>query len=184
LAVALSLAAATRPATALLEWSHSGTGEPIVSPWPTDGYDRLPTLWFSANVSGANSRAELELLSKYDLAIISWGQEMPGGSGKITRDSERAQAAAASAARRYLDSVGNNSTVLGVYRQIQIALGLFNVSHTAALDPKKRSFWLHQQDNASNICGMEPSEGDKRSQWGTYDPFWCITTQNTAPTPG
>ena len=179
LLAALSLLA--RPATALLEWSHSRTGERIFSPWPMHGYDRLPTLWFSANVSGPNSKAELELLAKYDLAIVSWGQQMPGGSGKITRDSELAQAEAASAARRYLDSVGNNSTVLGVYRQIQIALGLFNASHAAALDPEKRSFWLHQLDNASNICGMEPSEGDKRSQWGTYDPFWCAGAPKALP---
>eukprot|EP01043_Picozoa_sp_COSAG02_P072454 COSAG02_NODE_13663_length_1365_cov_2.498420_2_plen_217_part_00 len=175
-AAATAAAAAARPVQGQgqgqLEWTHSVTGERIVSPWPTNGYDTLPTLWFSANVSGPNSLAELQLLSKYDVAIVSWGQEMPGGSGKITRDSEVAQAAAAHAARQYLDSVGNNSTVLGVYRQIQIALGLFNVSHVAALDPEKRSFWLHQLDNASNICGMEPLQGDKPSQWGTYDPFW------------
>ena len=57
-------------------------------------------------------------------------------------------------------------------RQIQIALGLFNVSHQAALDPSKRGYWLHQIGNRSNVCGMTPSMGDRPSQWGTFDPYW------------
>jgi hypothetical protein len=146
-------------------------------PWPSDGYDKLNTVWFSANATGANSAATLELIAQHDLAIVSWGQAMPSEPGRIIRDSEKAQAEAATAARSYLDSVHNNVTLLGVYRQIQIALGLFYFSHTAALDPAKASFWLHQLDNVSNICGMEPSEGDKKSGWGTYDPFWNFTDQ-------
>jgi hypothetical protein len=154
------------------------SGRRISSPWPSDGYDRLPTVWFSANATGPNSREMLDLIAKHDLAIVSWGQAMSSEPGRITRDSEKAQAEAATAVRSYLDSVGNNVTVLGVYRQIQIALGLFNVSHEAALEPANANFWLHQLDNASNICGMEPSEGDKRSMWGTLDPFWNFTDQS------
>ena len=110
-------------------------------PWPPDGYDRLPTLWFGANQSGPNDLQTLELIGRHSLAIVSWGQGIqPGGS----RDEEKAEATAAVAIRSYLDSIGNNGTVLGVYRQIQIALGLFNVSHMAALTPANRNFWLHQ----------------------------------------
>ena len=110
-------------------------------PWPSDGYERLPTLWFGANESGPNDLATLELIGRHSLAVVSWGQGIrPHGS----RDEEKAEATAAAAMRRYLDSVGNNSTVLGVYRQIQIALGLFNVSHDASLDPANKNFWLHQ----------------------------------------
>ena len=98
------------------------SGRRVSSPWPSDGYDRLPTVWFSANATGPNSREMLDLIAKHDLAIVSWGQAMSSEPGRITRDSEKAQAEAATAVRSYLDSVGNNVTVLGVYRQIQIAV--------------------------------------------------------------
>jgi hypothetical protein len=163
------------PVTALLASTSLLLSPAALLPWPSHGYDKLNTVWFSANASGPNSQATLELIARHDLAIISWGQAMPSEPGKIIRDSEKAQAEAAAAARSYLDSVHNNRTLLGVYRQIQIALGLFNVSHSAALDPSKASFWLHQLDNASNICGMEPSEGDRPSMWGTFDPYWNFT---------
>jgi hypothetical protein len=167
-------AAATAVALLVAHPSAGAGGEPPPLPWPSHGYEKLPVVWFSANASGPNSLAELQLVAEHDLAIMSWGQAMPSEPGRIIRDSEKAQAEAAAAARSYLDSVGNNVTVIGVYRQIQIALGLFNVTHAAALDPAKKSFWLHQLDNASNVCGMEPSEGDKKSMWGTFDPFWCV----------
>lgn len=141
-------------------------------PWPTTGYDKLPTLWFGANESGANDAATLQLIARHSLAVMSWGQDI---KPMASRDEEKAEAAASAAARKYLNSIDNNTTILGVYRQIQIALGLFNISHDASVDLRNRNFWLHQVGNASNICGMTPSMGDKPSQWGTWDPYWNFT---------
>jgi hypothetical protein len=158
----------------LLATAAASSGQSMSSQWPTNGYDTLPTLWFGANESGPNDQQTLELIGRHSLAIISWGQAIkPHGS----RDAEQSEAEAAMQARGYLDSVGNNNTVIGVYRQIQIALGLFNISHSASLDPANAHFWLHQVDNASNICGMTPSMGDKPSPWGTWDPYWNFTNQ-------
>lgn len=139
------------------------------SPWPVNGFDKLPTLWFGANLTGPNNHATLQLIAKHSVAIISWGQS---SRAHASRDEEASELAAAKAARAFIDSTGsptNVTTVLGVYRQIQIALGLFNISHIASLDlDETRSYWLHQADNVSNICGMQPSEGDKKSQWSEY----------------
>ena len=79
--------------------------------WPTDGYSKLPTLWFGANTSGPNDAATLELIGRHSLSIVSWGQSIrPDAS----RDAERAEAVASAAARAFLDSANNTDTILAV----------------------------------------------------------------------
>lgn len=136
------------------------SGWRVSSPWPTDGFDRLPTLWFGANETGLDSQDTLAMLGRHAVSGYAWQQGITTHGG---RHSEVAQAEAAIHARDYLDSVGNDRTVLFVYRQLQIALSLFDVTRTAAANPANNHIWMHDVGNESNICRTN-------QPWGTSDP--------------
>ena len=136
--------------------------------WPSNGCEQLPVLWFGANATGLQDPQQLELIARHALAIVSWGQ---GIKLHNNQHAEAALAEASAQARAYLDDVGkatNATTVLGVYRQIQVALSLFDVSRNAAANPANDHFWLHQKDNSSNIFRA-------KQPWGTADPLWNFT---------
>lgn len=142
-------------------------GARIASPWPTNGYDKLPALWFGANETGLDSADTLALVGKHALSGYGWQQ---GIQTHGNRHSEIAQAEAATHARDYLDSVGNINTTLFVYRQIQKALGLFDVPRAAADNQNNAQYWLHDENDPSVICGTKAT-GQKPAGWGTYDPY-------------
>lgn len=121
-----------------------------------------------ANETGLDSSPTLELLGRHSLSGYGWQQ---GIQTHGNRHSEVAQAEAATHARDYLDAVGNRNTTLFVYRQIQIALGLFDIPRAAAENPDNDRFWLHGRDanNQSVVCR------DNRASWGTEDPYWNFT---------
>lgn len=138
-------------------------GQRVISPWPTDGYDSLQTLWFGANETGLDLKSTLQVVSKHSLAGYSW---MQGLQTHSKEHSELAQAVAAQHARDYLDGVGNSHTTLFVYRQVQIALGLFDITRDAASNPDNNHFWLHAENDSSVICY------NKGIGSAPLDPYW------------
>ena len=110
--LALGIVFCSQPAVSTtVRGSDSGSGSGSGLRWPTDGYSKLPTLWFGANTSGPNDAATLELIGRHSLSIVSWGQSIrPDAS----RDAERAEVVASAAARAFLDSANNTDTILAV----------------------------------------------------------------------
>jgi hypothetical protein len=49
-----------------------------------------------------------------------------------------------------MNDVNNTKTTLFVYRQVQVALGLSDVSRQASETPDKADFLLHKEGNSSN----------------------------------
>ena len=79
----------------------------------------------------------------------------------------RGDAAGSSAvthARDYMDTVGNDATVLFQYRQIQVALRLFSQDALAAASPSNDGFWISNSTTGQVCTAHQP--------WGTDDPFW------------
>eukprot|EP01116_Phalansterium_solitarium_P013693 TRINITY_DN31098_c0_g1_i1.p1 TRINITY_DN31098_c0_g1~~TRINITY_DN31098_c0_g1_i1.p1 ORF type:complete len:426 (+),score=102.24 TRINITY_DN31098_c0_g1_i1:301-1578(+) len=129
--------------------------------WPVSGWGvPLPAMWFGANTSGFDSPETLALLSRHAVAGFGWQQGPTAvGLGEVNL------ARAAMHARDYFDSVNNTHTLLFVYRQIQVALRLFEENALAADNPENDMFWYHDAANASNVCTVPQA-------WGTADPYW------------
>jgi hypothetical protein len=137
---------------------------PSLLPW-----GKPKVFWFGANASGLDSEETLALLARHAVAGYGWQTGHPGGGTVGT--GEMLQAAAATHLADYLDAVGNNSTQIFEYRQIQVALRLFAAAALAADDPKNDAFWLHSAEGALCLAGQP---------WGTSDPYWNFSTPEAA----
>jgi hypothetical protein len=82
------------------------------------------------------------------------------------------QASAATHLLDYLEEVGNNSTQIFEYRQIQVALRLFSMCALAADDPTKDDFWLHDPSTGELCLAGQP--------WGSSDPYWNFSNPGAA----
>jgi hypothetical protein len=145
-------------------------------PWPVqDGYDRLPVMWFGANTSGLDSQATLELIARHRVGGYGWQQ----GTGTLQPKDNlgRGEVHLSMAATHLTDylsrttanaSSNSNSTLVFVYRQIQVALGLFATGLAAASDPANEAAWLHNPASGARCAANQP--------WGTADPLWNFSS--------
>lgn len=130
---------------------------PSLLPW-----GKPKVFWFGANASGLDSEDTLALLARHAVAGYGWQTGHQGGGTPGV--GEELQAAAATHLSDYLDAVGNNSTAIFEYRQIQVALRLFAQCAMAADDATKDAFWLHDAKTGELCLAGQP--------WGTADPYW------------
>ena len=152
--------------------------EPLV--WPiSNGFERLPVMWFGANVSGLDSAATLALIARHSIGVYGWQQGTGGlAPGQNLGDGDAYLSSAATHLSDYLDTlpsqVGANRTLVGVYRQIQVALRLFAAPRAAADSPAAASFWMRSGSSA----GGEVCVADQ--PWGTSDPYWNFSAPGAA----
>ena len=116
--------------------------------------------WFGANATGLDSPDTLALLARHAVAGYGWQTGHTGGGSVGVGEELQAQAAAH--AVDYFDQVGNNSTMIFEYRQIQVALRLFAMCALAADNPQNNGFWM--TDAQGSICTAG-------QPWGTSDPY-------------
>lgn len=142
--------------------------------WPiNDGFDKLPVMWFGANTSGLDSEETLALISRHRVGGYGWQQ----GTGSLNPDDNLGRGevhlvAAATHLNDYLQQQGVNSTLVFVYRQIQVALRLFATAQTAADNKDNDDFWLHDPASGRLCLAGQP--------WGTSDPFWNFSNPRAA----
>ena len=118
--------------------------------------------WFGANSSGLDSDATLALMARHAVAGYGWQQGHTGG-GRVGRE-EALLAAAATHARDYFARADvNASTVLFVYRQVQVCCQMFAQCAIANSASECASFWL--TDSAAQRCVTS-------QPWGTQDAIW------------
>ena len=150
---------------------------PAPVPWPVqDGYDRLPVMWFGANSSGLDSQDTLALIARHRVGGYGWQQ----GTGTLQPQDNlgRGEVHLSMAATHLTDYLAalpgrnSNSTLVFVYRQIQVALGLFETGLSAARDPANEAFWLHDPATGARCAARQP--------WGTADPFWNFSAPAAA----
>jgi hypothetical protein len=136
--------------------------------WPvSDGFNKLPVMWFGSNVSGLDAHDTLALIARHRVGVYGWQQ----GTGALVPGQNLGEgdvflAEAATHLSDYLDEVGAaglNRTLVGVYRQVQVALRLFAAPRAAADNSANTDFWM--RDNDGVICAVA-------QPWGTTDPFW------------
>ena len=138
--------------------------------WPpaVKGFQgKIQAFWFGANASGLDSPETLELLARHAVAGYGWQQGHTGG-GRVGRG-EALLAAAATHARDYFDTLpaGAPAPALFIYRQVQVALGLFAQTALAS----DESFFLH--DASGRLCtAAQP--------WGTQDMYWNFSSAGAA----
>ena len=137
---------------------------PSLLPW-----GKPKVFWFGANSSGLDSEPQLALEARHAVAGNGWQTGHPGG-GTVGLG-EMWQAAASTHLADYLDAVGNNSTMVFQYRQVQVALRLFGINAIAADDASKADFWLHDESGVLCLAGQP---------WGTQDPYWNFSSAAAA----
>ena len=123
-------------------------------------------MWFGANATGLDSEATLALIARH--AVGGYGWQQGTGSldpGKNLGRGEVYLAEAATHLRDYLTAANNNSTLVFVYRQIQVALRLFAAPRAAADSPAYDDLWLRPGGPTASRC-------EAAQPWGTSDPFW------------
>jgi len=144
---------------------------PYSLPWipATKGYtSRIKTMWFGANSSGLDNPDTLELIAAHDVGIYGWQTGHPGGG--VVGMGEEYQSSASTHLLDYLQSINNpNQTVIGQYRQIQVALRLFAQCALAADNPDLSGYFIHDSNNNECLAGQP---------WGTSDPFWDFTNSS------
>ena len=145
-----------------------------VSPpaWPiTDGFERLPTLWFGANASGLDSAATLALIGRHSMGVYGWQQgSSTFAPGQGLGAGDALLAAAATHLGDYIAAAGG-TTLVGVYRQVMIALQLFAGAHAAARDGGDADFWVRDGNGSTCVFGMP---------WGSLDPVWNFSVAAAA----
>ena len=156
------------------------TQPPVPLVWPiSNGFERLPVMWFGANVSGLDNAATLALIAKHGIGVYGWQQ----GTGALVPgqnlgDGDAYLSSAATHLSDYLDTLpsqaGANRTLVGVYRQIQVALRLFAAPRAAADSPAAAAFWMRSGGAAEGeVCvAGQP--------WGTSDPFFNFSVPAAA----
>ena len=160
--------------------SGQKTQPPVPLVWPiSNGFERLPVMWFGANVSGLDNAATLALIARHSIGVYGWQQ----GTGALVPgqnlgDGDAYLSSAATHLSDYLDALpsqaGANRTLVGVYRQIQVALRLFAAPRAAADSPAADAFWMRSGGAADGgVCvAGQP--------WGTSDPFFNFSVPAAA----
>ena len=158
------------------------SGQKIIPPppltWPiTNGFISLPTMWFGANSSGLDNSNTLALISKHRIGTYGW-QQNTGAliPGQNLGDGDVYLAEAATHLSDYLNSISGqsspNRTLVGIYRQIQVALRLFAAPRAAADNAAFESFWMKDTTTGAACVAGQP--------WGTSDPFWNFSVSEAA----
>ena len=133
---------------------------PLAAGWT----GRVKSMWFGANASGLDSDETLALMARHAVAGYGWQQGHEGG-GRVGRE-EVLLAAAATHARDYFARADvNASTVLFVYRQVQVCCSMFAQCLYANAAPETASFWLTDANDPSKRCTTS-------QPWGTQDAIW------------
>lgn len=156
------------------------TAPPTPLVWPVqDGFERLPTMWFGANTSGLDSAATLALIARHRVGTYGWQQ----GTGLLLPgqnlgDGDAYLSSAATHLADFLDAqpgqAGASRTLVGIYRQIQVALRLFAAPRAAADNPAMSSFWMRDGGAAGGaVCELA-------QPWGTADPLWNFSVAAAA----
>jgi hypothetical protein len=144
--------------------------------WPfSNGFAKLQTMWFGANSSGLDNQDTLALISKHNIGMYGWQQGTRDlQPGQNLGDGDAYLSAAGTHLSDYLSlQPGQNSpnrTLVGVYRQIQVALRLFAAPRAAADNAAMEAFWMKDSSTGVTCVAGQP--------WGTLDPFWNFS--NTA----
>jgi hypothetical protein len=153
---------------------------PVPLVWPvSDGFARLPLMWFGANVSGLDRADTLALIARHRVGVYGWQQGTGAlAPGSNLGDGDAYLAAAATHLSDYLDAlpsqVGANRTLVGVYRQIQVALRLFAAPRAAADNAACDSFWMRSGGAADGaVCTVA-------QPWGTADPYFNFSAAEAA----
>jgi len=149
------------------------SGQKVTAPsmWPIqNGFDAFPIMWFGANTSGLDSVETLELISKHRVGGYGW-QQGTGDLSKTVGLGETHLVSAATHLRDYLSSKELNNTLVFVYRQIQVALRLFETCKSVADNPNNEHMWLHDPTTGKLCLAGQP--------WHTSDPYWNFTNPDT-----
>ena len=147
--------------------------------WPISaGFDKLPVMWFGANVSGLDADDTLALIARHNIGTYGWQQ----GTGALVPgenlgDGDAYLSSAATHLADFLDArglAGANRTLVAVYRQVQVALRLFAAPRAAADNAGFAAFWMRDgADPQGAICvAGQP--------WGTGDPYWNFSVPAAA----
>jgi hypothetical protein len=119
--------------------------------------------WFGSNTSGLDSDATLALMARHAVAGYAWTQGHGPGRQRVGRE-EALLAAAATHARDYFARAEvNASTVLFVYRQVQVAVAMFAACQYANVAPETANFWLTNSSGARCLA---------EQPWRTFDAMW------------
>jgi len=133
-------------------------------------------MWFGANSSGLDAQDTLALISRFRLGTYGWQQGTGGlAPGQSLGQGDAFLAAAAMHLSDYLDAAGQqgaNRTLVGTYRQVQVALRLFAAPRAAADDPLYTSFWMRDAGSGAVCLAGQP--------WGTSDPYWNFSNGEAA----
>ena len=132
--------------------------------WPPTnaGYTpKIKTFWFGANHTGLDAPETLALMARH--AVAGYGWQTGGVGAESVGRGEANGAAAVAYARDYMESVGNNHTVLFQYRQVQVAERLFAQNVIAVNDPADSGFWIKNESGSTCLARMP---------WSTFDPYW------------
>jgi hypothetical protein len=124
-------------------------------------------MWFGANASGLDSDETLALMARHAVAGYAWQQGHGPGRSRFGRE-EALLAAAAAHARDYFTRA-DASTVLFVYRQVQVAVQMFALAAYANVAPECATFWL--ANNSGVRCLAE-------QPWRTADAMWDFRAPN------
>lgn len=130
-------------------------------------------------MSGLDSADTLALIAKHRVGVYGW-QQGTGGlvPGQNLGDGDAYLSSAATHLSDYLDALpgqaGANRTLVGVYRQIQVALRLFAAPRAAADNPALASYWMRGGGaGAGPLCVVD-------QPWGTADPYWNFSAAGAA----
>jgi hypothetical protein len=144
------------------------TNPPAPLVWPiSDGFSKLPVMWFGANVTGLDDADTLALIA---IGTYGWQQGTRDlAPGENLGDGDAYLSSAATHLSDFLDAqpgqAGANRTLVAVYRQIQVALRLFAAPRAAADNAAMSGFWMRDGgDPEGEVCVVA-------QPWGTSDPY-------------
>jgi len=107
----------------------------------------------------------LEVIAKHRVGGYGWQQ----GTGDLSPSNNIGRGEthlidAATHLKNYLSQRGLNRTLVFVYRQIQVALRLFETCKIVADNPANEKLWLHDPNTGKLCLAGQP--------WHTADPYW------------
>ena len=144
----------------------------FIPQWPYDGFERFPTLWFGANVSGLDNMTQLSFVSKHSLAGYGWQQ---GVNRTNYRHGEMSLAQAALHLSDFVSThrgVGNETpTMTFVYRHFQMSWAIFDITLAANDNSNNDDMFLKSNDNTGSRCGQVDAEHNTTSPLLVYLPL-------------
>lgn len=146
----------------------SAAAPPVWPPSARGWTGFIKPAWFGANTSGLDSDATLALVARHAVAGYAWEQGHGPGRQRVGRE-EALLAAAATRARDFLDRA-NASTVLFVYRQVQVCCRMFGWCNYANVAPEAAGFWLADPVSGDRCLAEQP--------WRTADALWDFRQPN------